>query len=65
MKPLKLAKGSVRAILAFVWTGSFIVWAFLNPDKANWQSIIGMIGLIIGFYFGTRSSDNRDENEGK
>ena len=60
--PLGLPKGSVRSLLAISVIGSFLITMALGPlfIAHNTLSIViagltGIVGSIIGFYFGSRS----------
>ena len=58
MRGLYLPRGSVRAMLALIVIGTFIVYLVFSDSKD--ENVIAVFGTlsagIIGFYFGSRSS---------
>ena len=64
LKGLNLPEGSIRAMLALMSVGSFIIVLVLGHDvaemKDNYDQVVTafgtLTGAIIGFYFGNRGS---------
>ena len=60
--PFGLPQGSIRAIITLV----FVITALLSVQSKEFQMnqwLVGIIGTIIGFYFGERKSENTgDQN---
>lgn len=58
-QPLGLPKGSVRALLAVLIVGGFIVFLLLGSNIVVFDKILSafatLTGSVIGFYFGHRS----------
>jgi hypothetical protein len=77
--PLGMPNGSVRAIIALLFVITLLLAAYpssldhsdpqknnaTNPASPNAppQWLLGILGTIIGFYFGERASDNREKTE--
>lgn len=57
-EPLKLPRGSVRAILAILIIGGAI--AYFLAYKEFPKELIFLTGTVIGFYFGARTSETRN-----
>lgn len=55
-EPLGLPKGSVRAILAIIVTGSCIGGLILRPESGT--QILPALTAILAFYFGSRSTSD-------
>lgn len=59
--PLGLPDGSLRAVLAFLlvaFLGFYVYASVLSLTPFNVpESLLGIIGTVIGFYFGSRSTD--------
>ena len=52
-EPLGLPKGSVRALIALALVITMCVIAGVKNEIPN--EILGIVGIIIGFYFGVRT----------
>lgn len=72
LRGLLLPKGSVRAMLAFLIVGAFIIFAFLgeralDPNEAHFESILTafgtLSGAVTGFYFGARGAEQPPSGE--
>lgn len=57
--PLGLPAGSIRALIALLFVMSIFLLA-ANPSQKPPDWILGIVGTIIGFYFGDRKS--KDES---
>lgn len=56
-KPLWLPKGSVRAIMALATIATACYMAMFSAQLLpDW--LVGLIGTIVGFYFGTRAASS-------
>ena len=53
---LGLPAGSVRAILALSITGVALTTIILNGEIP--QNLVGILGSILGFYFGAKKGTN-------
>ncbi len=51
--PLFLPKGSVRAMIALAVVAGTITMCFVRTTVP--EGLIGIAGIIIGFYFGSRT----------
>jgi len=51
-KPLGLPEGSVRALLALTIVGASVVYLFVNKSLPT--GLVGVLGAVIGFYFGQK-----------
>lgn len=60
-EPLGLPHGSVRAILALMVVGATVGAYALSGQVA--EGLIGIAGMVIGYYFGTRSGSGPAEPE--
>ena len=58
--PLWMPKGSVRSILALGLAFGTLTYGFIFKQFP--QELIGIVGTIIGFYFGTRSGKEKPES---
>lgn len=58
-EPLGLPRGSVRAILALLLVGSVVVFAGVSMVTGNAapESMIGLAGMVVGYYFAKRDND--------
>lgn len=55
--PLGLPKGSVRAIIALaVVIGSLV---YFGVYKELPQAVAGVLGVVIGYYFGSRTANGQ------
>lgn len=62
--PLALPKGSVRAILAIVCVGGFIVACFFpSVPKENLIALSGLAGVVSSYYFRTREEKSSDSGQ--
>lgn len=66
LKGLALPQGSVRALLAFLVLGSFVIFVFfgknaVNDDQFNTvlTAFATLTGAVTGFYFGTGGSGGK------
>ncbi len=64
LKGLLIPRGSVRAMLAFLIAGAFIIFVFMGENALNdehFESVLTafgtLTGAVTGFYFGTRGSE--------
>jgi amino acid transporter len=66
MRSLGLPRGSVRAIVAFIIL-FFLVYTILAgktvPEQPEW--IVGILGTVIGFYFGAAMAPTEKKEEKK
>lgn len=53
--PLGLPKGSIRAIIALLFVMTILISARDSASLPEW--LAGIVGTIIGFYFGDRTSE--------
>lgn len=65
--PLGLPDGSLRAMLAFMlvaFLGIYVYASVLRPPPGLEppQFLLGIVATVVGFYFGSRSSEDRDKN---
>jgi len=67
--PLGLPDGSLRAVLAFLlvaFLGFYVYASVLSLTPFNVpESLLGIIGTVIGFYFGSRSTDAAGATAGR
>ena len=71
LKGLNLPEGSVRAMIAIAIIGSFLITLSLGPlvfkENDHLNTILAafgsLSGAVIGFYFGSRSSDQKKTTE--
>ena len=52
--PLGLPQGSVRAIIAILLTLSLVGYLMIYKEVA--EPILGVVGIVIGYYFGVRQA---------
>ena len=50
--PLHLPKGSVRALVALVIVVASVTYLFVNKELPT--GLVGVLGAVIGFYFGQK-----------
>lgn len=55
--PLGLPKGSVRALIALIVVGGSLGFYLTHGDLP--QSLLGILGVIIGYYFGSRAANGQ------
>jgi hypothetical protein len=53
--PLGLPEGTIRAIIAVLVVGGCV--AYLLIYKTLPESLVGIAGIVIGYYFGTRQGE--------
>ena len=66
IRALYLPGGSVRAMLALLIVGSFLIVLAVGPEcSAKFDQVIAafgaLSGAVIGFYFGARTSQKKDD----
>ncbi len=59
-KPLGLPVGSVRAILAIVVVIGAIAYWIIYKDMPT--EFLGIVGIVIGYYFGERTAEVHNAN---
>ena len=57
-EPLGLPRGSVRALIALILIIGFTIYILLN-NSIN-DAFLSVVSLVVGNYFGTRSSETKD-----
>jgi hypothetical protein len=63
--PLALPKGSVRAVIALIIIGGFVVACFVpEMPKENLTALSGLAGVCSVYYFRSRESESSDTNSG-
>lgn len=55
-EPLWLPPGSIRAIIALMFSVAVIVAVMMNIDSTNLKVLTTIAVLVIGQYFGTRAN---------
>jgi hypothetical protein len=56
--PLGLPAGSIRAVIALLFVMTILLYAGESAQLPEW--LTGIVGTIIGFYFGDRASEKAD-----
>jgi hypothetical protein len=56
--PLGLPTGSIRAVIALLFVMAILLYAGESAQLPEW--LTGIVGTIIGFYFGDRASEKAD-----
>lgn len=59
-QPLWLPKGSVRSILALMYSASFVLACFISTvPKEGLIALGGLVGVVVTHYFRSREESNK------